>query len=598
MAQATAPVLDSTEQGIDPRARNSLTSDRSGRNSTSHEPASRIARVIRFGVMCDGRRLEAWQADCVRQLLELDNVRLALLIVDPDAGTSTKPLRKVPFHRWLYTLYRRSWFRGWPRQILDQQNIFRDVPQLTPTISLRGKSSQIFDAKSVATIASYNLDFILRFGFNIIRGEILEVPRYGVWSFHHDDEKKYRGSPAGFWEIYYDDPVTGAILQRLTDRLDAGIVLRRGFFRTVRHSYVANISQLYGESAAWPAQICREIRAGRVSAFAAEPSCADAPMFYPPTNLQMLRFMGKLWSNQFHRIARLVSLRDHWNIGIVDAPIRKFLDPNFSPHVHWLLSQPSRGYFADPFHCPETGANNPKPTTSVMVEEYDYAGTKGSISWLSLRKEQGSLRIDDRGSAIALPMHLSYPYIFRYDGVVYCVPECWQSRGISLYRAVDPPRVWQKLATLVDAFDGVDPTLFQHEGRWWLLCSSRRQGSLHNLFIWYADALLGPWRPHDGNPVKNDVRSSRPAGTPFVHEGHLYRPTQDCSSTYGGRVMLNRINKLTPEEFAEESVREISPIAPYSDGVHTLSSCGEMTLIDGKRVVIKFPFRAIRYGRK
>ena len=78
-----------------------------------------------------------------------------------------------------------------PRQILDQQNIFRDVPQLTPTITLRGKSSQIFDAKSVATIASYNLDFILRFGFNIIRGEILEVPRYGVWSFHHDDEKNF-----------------------------------------------------------------------------------------------------------------------------------------------------------------------------------------------------------------------------------------------------------------------------------------------------------------------------------------------------------------------------------------------------------------------
>jgi hypothetical protein len=554
--------------------------------------------MIRFGVMCDGRRLEAWQANCVRQLLALDNVWLALLIVDPEAGTSTKPLRKVPFRRWLYTLYRRSWFCRWPRQILDQQNIFRDVPQLTPTITLRGKFSQIFDDKSVATIASYNLDFILRFGFNIIRGEILKVPRYGVWSFHHDDEKKYRGSPAGFWEIYYDDPVTGAILQRLTDRLDGGIVLRRGFFRTVRHSYVANISQLYGESAAWPAQICREIRAGRVSAFAAEPSCTDAPMFYPPTNLEMLRFMGKLWSNQFHRIARLLSLRDHWNIGVVDAPITKFLDPKFSPHVHWLPSQPSRGYFADPFHCPETGANNPKPTTSVMVEEYNYAGAKGSISWLSLRKEQGSLRIDDRGSAIALPMHLSYPYIFRYDGVVYCVPECWQSHGISLYRAVDPPRVWQKLATLVDAFDGVDPTLFQHEGRWWLLCSSRHQGSLHNLFIWYADTLLGPWRPHDGNPVKNDVRSSRPAGTPFAHEGHLYRPTQDCSRTYGGRVLLNRINKLTPEEFAEESVREICPIAPYSDGVHTLSSCGEMTLIDGKRVVIKSPFRAIRCGRK
>ncbi len=116
--------------------------------------------------------------------------------------------------------------------------------------------------------------------------------------------------------------------------------------------------------------------------------------------------------------------------------------------------------------------------------------------------------------------------------------------------------------------------------------------------IWYADDLLGPWRPHDGNPVKTDVRSSRSAGTPFAHEGHLYRPTQDCSRTYGARVVLNRVNKLTPEEFVEEAVREISPIAPYSDGVHTLSSCGEMTLIDGKRVVIRSPLRAISVAKK
>ena len=40
--------------------------------------------------------------------------------------------------------------------------------------------------------------FMLRVGFNIIRGEILNVPKYGVWSFHHDDEVKYRGGPAGY----------------------------------------------------------------------------------------------------------------------------------------------------------------------------------------------------------------------------------------------------------------------------------------------------------------------------------------------------------------------------------------------------------------
>jgi len=60
-------------------------------------------------------------------------------------------------------------------------------------------------------------------------------------------------------------------------------------------------------------------------------------------------------------------------------------------------------------------------------------------------------------------------------------------------------------------------------------------GPLTKLRVWFADDLLGSWCPHPGNPVKPDIRSARPAGTPFVHDGALYRPAQDCSRTYGAR---------------------------------------------------------------
>ena len=42
--------------------------------------------------------------------------------------------------------------------------------------------------------------------------------------------------------------------------------------------------------------------------------------------------------------------------------------------------------------------------------------------------------------------------------------------------------------------------------------------------------------------VKTDVRSARPAGTPFVYQGELYRPAQDCSRTYGGSIVIHRNN--------------------------------------------------------
>ena len=73
---------------------------------------------------------------------------------------------------------------------------------------------------NIEEIKKYNLDFILKLSRGIIKGEILNTAEYGIWSFHHDDEMKYRGRPACFWEIYNNDPVTGAILQKLSNKLD------------------------------------------------------------------------------------------------------------------------------------------------------------------------------------------------------------------------------------------------------------------------------------------------------------------------------------------------------------------------------------------
>ena len=96
--------------------------------------------------------------------------------------------------------------------------------------------------------------------------------------------------------------------------------------------------------------------------------------------------------------------------------------------------------------------------------------------------------------------------------------------------------------------------------------------------------------------MKIDIRSSRPAGTPFIHEDQLFRPAQDCSKTYGGRIVLNRIKTLTISQFEEESVCFVEPQRDslYPDGVHTISSAGGVTIIDGKR----FDYSFLHFFRK
>jgi len=282
-------MIDRTQMGVESHAQ----ANADTQMASFWSPPDSAGQEIRLAIMCNGHSLEQWQALCVEQLLRLDYVRLVLLIVDDGRWAQSRSIWMTPFDQWLYTLYRRTWFMRAPRRWMDIRQTFAAVPRIHPQIKTEGKYWQYFDDESLEQIRTYDLSFVLRFGFNIIRGPILTAARHGVWSFHHGDEMKYRGSPAGFWEIYNGDPVTAAVLQRLTNRLDAGIVLKRGYFKTINYSYIRQIENLYNATASWPAEVCRDIFGGNADYLAATPSQTTAPIYHPPDNAKLLRFFAK-----------------------------------------------------------------------------------------------------------------------------------------------------------------------------------------------------------------------------------------------------------------------------------------------------------------
>ncbi|GAI17405.1 unnamed protein product [marine sediment metagenome] len=210
---------------------------------------------VRFCVMCRGYKFPKWQAKCIEKLLELPNVKLSLLIIDESYNVAkTLPVEKPLLKKFLskiYTLlFRKYLFRAYNEnlkidalQIVDLEHLINSTPKIGCFVTKKGKYSEYFSREDVEKISEYELDFILRFTFNILRGEILKVPLYGVWSFHHDDEQAIRGGPPCFGEIYHGHDATGAILQKLSDELDAGVVLRKGYFNTIKTSYAANSSK-------------------------------------------------------------------------------------------------------------------------------------------------------------------------------------------------------------------------------------------------------------------------------------------------------------------------------------------------------------------
>lgn len=262
-----------------------------------------------------------------------------------------------------------------------------------------------------------------------------------------------------------------------------------------------------------------------------------------------------------------------WSVGVVDAPIKSFLDEG-QPEVRFI-EHPDRLSLADPFGVEREGG------VTFLCEELDaevrpHVGRVVAIDF----EDDGAFTITP---AIERDFSVTYPYLIHQDGDVYLVPETYQAGEVKLFKATSFPTEWEEVETMLP-IAGVDCTVFEHEGRWWMAGTDYAEGSNDKLFVWYADGPFGPWTPHPGNPVKTDLASARPAGTPFVHHGALYRPGQDSSETYGGRVVIHRVTELSPTAFSEEAVTTVEPIpgTPISGGVHTIAACGGRTLIDGK----------------
>ncbi len=265
-----------------------------------------------------------------------------------------------------------------------------------------------------------------------------------------------------------------------------------------------------------------------------------------------------------------------WNIGIVDAPIETFLTPGARPLVRWLPEPPRGSFLADPFMVEADDG------PVILAEEFSYATGRGCIAALVSTPDGG---FDPPTPVIHGPVHMSYPYIIRHAGHIYCIPETGTAHAVHLYEATDFPYAWIHRDTLIKGFAAIDASLFEYQSHWWLFCSEMDDTLGATLHAWHAPELFGPWTPHTANPIKRDIGSARPAGTPFVHAGQLYRPGQDSTNTYGGAVIIHRVLHLTPTGFAEEAVTTVGPYTdgPYRYGLHTLSACGPRTVIDGKR---------------
>lgn len=287
-----------------------------------------------------------------------------------------------------------------------------------------------------------------------------------------------------------------------------------------------------------------------------------------------------------------------WNIGIANVPIEEYFKRKGEVPIKWLEPQKGGGNFnADPFGLYLDGQYY------IFVENLDFKSYKGKISVTTAHKEKRDIIADSNyRTALELPNHLSYPHVFTHRDKIYMIPENGASNNISLYVATDFPYKWEKVKTLVSNFPGVDSTIFHYNDLWWLFSTKNGKNVNSELHIWYSKDIFEEWIEHSCNPVKKDIKCTRPGGTPFVSEGILYRPAQNSLKRYGHQLAINKIVELSPDKFEEEVVLELPGYKPYQYTFHTLSSCGDITLIDGSKLEsplkLLYPYLKMKLRRR
>lgn len=542
----------------------------------SEPAAGTVAPPLRIGVLATSDRLSAWQRRVLESLAQGGDTDIEVLVTDGSPRGAAGPRwRRIVSDRGLWRLYNSRWVarRSAAVQRVDCSDLLDGVARLNVQPRVVGRHSQHFPEDALVTLRELDLDVLLRFGFGILRGEVLTVARHGVWSFHHDDERVIRGGPPSFWEVADGHATTGVLFQRLTEHLDAGVPLARATFRTVGYSYPRNRDRAAFGAAALPARVARQVRCGALDIGSLPTAHANAPIRRDPTNIELLRFAARHVPRSVSARVRSVVVGARWAVGLAADP-----GDGTIPDVdgfEWL-AEGRRGYDADPFAVEHCGRQ------AILVEEFDERSGEGTISALT-RGDSGdwerSRKVIDPG------VHASYPFPVHVGEDLFCVPEAARAGRVEAWRCIELPDRWQRAHTLVDA-PVIDPTVVRWNDRWWLF-GTRRDGDPNaELWLWSAPEFVGPWVPHGLNPVKIDVTSARPAGTPFVRDGVLYRPAQDCSTGYGGAVVLNRVERLDRETFEEHTVERFEVrTRRYAVGNHHLAIGAGLVTIDAKRQI-------------
>lgn len=549
-------------------------------------------RPLRIGILVDSYSELAWAAKLIEDVRNrpfLDLVMMLLPVEDRRGCQPLFPMLFGAFFRCYEWLDRRLFTKKADALApVDIRAICAGVPTvffaLEPTAERDGATMNMPEE-----IAAGRLDVIFDLSSSAVGAALAESAKYGVWSCHPGEARSYEDLPPLVTEMRDGNPLSTTVLRFQTERDGIARVLCRGTFATDRNSLYVTRNASAWNSAAYAIRRLSDLYLHGWDHLTALEGFGE-PDTYVPSEA---RVPGPMTTTGLavRLVTRFLRRRvTHWRFATpwLVAYRMRCVDAASEPRARELrlmLPEPG-GSYADPFPFSRDGKQ------FLFFEECRPDRRRGVISFVEI---DGSGRVTEPETILETDYHLSYPFVFEWQGDVYMLPETGAHQTIELYRAVEFPRRWVLDRTVMHNISAVDCTVFRVGDLFWMFANTAAPSGNwgEELSLFHAETPLGPWTAHPRNPVVTDVRRARPAGNLFMADGRLIRPGQDCSVRYGHAVVLNLVEALSTTEYRERPVDTIHPDWwPGALCTHTMNRNDCIEAVDLKAPIRRAKLRA------
>jgi len=430
-----------------------------------------------------------------------------------------------------------------------------------------------FTNSDLELLSDENFDCIIRCGDGLLNDDFLNIAKFGIFSFDHDNNLLKKESLAGFWEVFYNKPSTEFVIQKLTTDLDEDVILAKGSLMT-SSTWTRNHAQLSEKSNFFLKNLLDKIAHSR-----RVPESLESRDF---SNMKiMLDSSRTLFLYMLLSLIPLITKKllnklltekvTRWSIAY-----SKHYDHSKALSSYKEIKNPSGRFLADPFVISHQGKS------VIFVEDFFYSDNKGRISAIQINENSE----DFLGVVLEEDFHLSFPFVFEEKGSIYMIPESVEAKEIRLYKCLDFPTKWALDKTLMKNISAADTMVIKQDNLWFMLtniCSAGIGDYQSELHIFFSNKIDSThWELiESGNPVIFDSLTARNGGL-FYQYGDIYRVNQiQGKSHYGKSFGINKVLRLSASEYHEERVRTIN--ANYKEDLystHHFNANSEFAVVD------------------